>query len=241
LADIHNARYGGGYIVDVGANVGDTLAAIIKHTTDTVVCVEPVPEYYNLLQENINKMGPKYSSRVAAINAFVGHEDSGNYSFLKEHGTAHMIKTDRESAIPTVSLVNGLKYCGVTVAEVDLIKVDTDGFDAQCIMSLGAELERFNPVLFWEMLIEKDEQYKSYNSLISYLNSSGYQVFFIFDNYGNMLIKTDADGVRNINEYVLRFQHGNSARTFFYTDILAVKDDIPAYETVIREYLSNYC
>lgn len=42
-----------GYIVDIGANVGDTAAWMIPSTKGKMLCIEPVKQYYELLEKNI--------------------------------------------------------------------------------------------------------------------------------------------------------------------------------------------
>lgn len=49
------------WIVDIGANVGDTTAAMIKHTNSKILCVEPTEKFYKLLIKNINNFGEQYN------------------------------------------------------------------------------------------------------------------------------------------------------------------------------------
>ncbi len=39
------------YLLDIGANVGDTTAALIRHTSANVVCVEPTKKFYELCKK----------------------------------------------------------------------------------------------------------------------------------------------------------------------------------------------
>ena len=52
LAKLQNEVYGN-WIIDVGANVGDTLASMVKHTKAGFLCIEPTEEYYELLSNNV--------------------------------------------------------------------------------------------------------------------------------------------------------------------------------------------
>lgn len=51
LAKLQNEIYGI-WIIDVGANVGDTLASMVKHTETSFLCIEPTEEYFKLLSHN---------------------------------------------------------------------------------------------------------------------------------------------------------------------------------------------
>ena len=48
------------WIVDIGANVGDTTAALIKHTACKVLCIEPTEKFYRLCKANIVDFGCEY-------------------------------------------------------------------------------------------------------------------------------------------------------------------------------------
>lgn len=37
----------GNTIIDLGVNVGDTVAAMVKHTNANILCIEPTTEYYD--------------------------------------------------------------------------------------------------------------------------------------------------------------------------------------------------
>lgn len=59
------------WIVDIGANVGDTTAAMIKHTNAKILCVEPTEKFYKLLIKNTNNFGELYNKRIMLVNAFI--------------------------------------------------------------------------------------------------------------------------------------------------------------------------
>lgn len=247
LADIHSSYYNNrrkdensGVIIDIGANCGDTVAALIKHTKGRVLCVEPVPEYYKLLGENVSNMPEEYRNRIITLNAFVGNEEH-NWSYETEHGTAHMVSTDTtQNGILIYSLPHAMEVKKIDYFDIDLIKVDTDGYDADCIMSMGNELGIIDPPIFWENLIENEERKNSYDLLVEYLKKNGYESFCVFDNFGNFLIRTDSEGVHSINDYINRFQKGFSGRSFYYVDILAIKGCFAKYGGVINKYLSHF-
>ncbi|MCR5746368.1 MAG: FkbM family methyltransferase [Lachnospiraceae bacterium] len=244
LADIHRKRCvddsNRGVIIDIGANVGDTLAAIIKHTEDNIICIEPVPQYYRLLVDNIASMGNEYRDRVTTSNIFVGSNDVDNHVYECKYGTAHMVETDHKSDISTLSLETIISCNDVCPKKLDIIKVDTDGFDAQCIMSIGELLKDIDPLIFWENMIEDDSQYNSYCELALFLDENGYTDFYIFDNFGNLLIKTDTCGLKSVNDYLVRIRHKHSGRSFYYVDVLAIKNNCQAYQDVIDSYLSTF-
>ena len=70
-------------IVDLGANVGDTVAALIKHTNAVVLCIEPTDEYYHLLNKNLFVMNAR--ERIRTIQAFISNKKR-NYKAIVSGG-----------------------------------------------------------------------------------------------------------------------------------------------------------
>jgi len=61
-----------GNVVEDVVNVGDTVAAMIRHTSGKILCIEPADEYYKLLKKNIKTM--QITSRVATVQAFISNQ-----------------------------------------------------------------------------------------------------------------------------------------------------------------------
>lgn len=81
------------WIIDIGANVGDTVAGLIKHTKSKVLCVEPDEVYFNLLEKNVSKFASEYQSRIYLDKSIVGLGGTKHVS-MRKHGTAHMIEVN---------------------------------------------------------------------------------------------------------------------------------------------------
>ena len=84
LAELANEIRGEqGAIIDLGANVGDTVAAMIRNTTGKVLCIEPADEYYKLLKKNVETM--QITSRVGTVQAFISNQKK-NYQVVFSGG-----------------------------------------------------------------------------------------------------------------------------------------------------------
>lgn len=227
------------WIVDIGANVGDTTAAMIKYTNSKILCVEPTEKFYKLLIKNINNFGEQYNKRIEVANAFIANNGS-KYTSVTMGGTATMRECN-ESNIPAYTLPNLLKIKNIDINNVALIKTDTDGFDSDCMMSMGEYLKDISPFLYWENQIDNDMQYKKFLDMADYLYKYEYNNFFVFDNYGNYLCKMDYMGLKDICGYINRVQHKKSTYTFRYIDVLGCKENkISECKKVIEEYLEIY-
>lgn len=229
----------GELIIDIGANVGDTLAAMLNYTNDTFLCIEPVKAFYNLLVKNIRSMG--VLDRVYTEQAFITDKIEESYSAkVMKQGTAHKEQV-KEGNIPSKTMDYVINEKRLDYTKVDLVKIDTDGFDADCIVSADELLKKGSPLIYWENYIETFEQYRKYLEAYSFLNERGYLTFYIFDNYGNYLCKGNIDTIHSIADYMQRVNTGCIGDTFSYFDVLTCKsEDVSLCERNIANYLKKY-
>lgn len=105
------------------------------------------------------------------------------------------------------------------------------------VLSCGEQLRNTNAYIFFENYITDKDNMNAYNDMYNYLKDMDYEVFYIFDNYGNYLLKGDKNLLKSINEYLIRGREKISKVTFEYTDVLACKksnmDDI---DKLIKKY-----
>ena len=124
LADLEAKTHGGnGVIVDIGANVGDTVADIVRHTTARIVCVEPTAEFYQLLQKNIYNMG-EYGKQILPIQAYISNE-KGSFVSDAIGGTAVQRAVATCAEAPTYTLPELLQQQGMPLQDISVIKTST--------------------------------------------------------------------------------------------------------------------
>ena len=244
LADAKAASMSGnGWIVDIGANVGDTVAGLIRHTLAEVICVEPTTKYSVLLHKNVTAMGVPYIDRIHCVQAYIAENDEDAYVSQVVHGTAvkEKIAAKATAEAPTMTIPELLQLQNVASKALALVKVDTDGYDSECILSLGNLLSDISPILYWENAIEQTSQMKKYIQMTHYLAGHNYTHFFVFDNFGNFLAEMDAAGMEDVDYYLERILRQRSPRSFYYVDVLASKDeDMTICRTTISRYLRVY-
>jgi FkbM family methyltransferase len=118
----------------VGANIGDTVAMIESEISDysKILCVEGSESFYNLLQKNFG-LDPS----VKIEHVFLSEPDDGSnnlrISLISQNGTAALVATDYPEdgsvTVPFFTLDDIVEKHRNVFLKVDLIKVDTDGFD----------------------------------------------------------------------------------------------------------------
>lgn len=229
-------------ILDIGANVGDTTAGFIKHTRANIILVEPTDVFYDICKENLLNFGEEYQNRLTLVKAYISSDMKINYSSEVSKGTARKVQNHGGGKItPTYSIPFLMEKLGKSLKCLNVVKVDTDGYDADCIHSFKDTLKDISPVLYWENEIDTKEQLGKYMDVADYLYSSGYRAFYVFDNYGNYMLKTDADGLKDLNLHLWRMLRGVSNRTFYYTDVLAAKpEQASCAEIAVNRYTSIY-
>lgn len=217
------------WAIDIGANVGDSVFLLREHSDIRILAVEPVTDYYKLLCKNVAQLSEVYTEKY-----IISMHDKRQYKMIEHNGTAFAedIEGGIQNEISAITLKNLLEIKKVEPENVQMIKIDTDGFDAECIMSLDTMIHQINGFIYLENFFDTREVHDRYDAAYDFLDSNGYKHFFIFDNFGNYLCEGDSDTVKSVNHYLLRGVIGDSARTIPYIDILTVKDDL--YRTAKR-------
>ena len=234
-----------GVIVDLGAHVGDTVAALIKHTNAAVLCIEPTDEYYHLLNKNLFVMNAE--ERIRTIQAFISNKKKNYQSIVSGGGTA-VQQESSQSTIPTFSLPEVFVQCDIALDQIALIKTSTSGNDAGAVLSLGDSLREMKPVFYIEtdmsMTVDRavlDSQLDAYLQMDNYLAAHDYEVCFIFDNFGNLLCKGTPETLKDIHRYMYRMAMGKSNRTFYYIYILACRKELEEQcADAVRRYIEDY-
>jgi FkbM family methyltransferase len=130
----------GGPVVDVGANVGDSAAAIRAASDVPILCIEGDHAFFALLERNARTIGGVELERALVEGPARGRLERGA-------GTAHVVGGDEP--LPSKPLAQILEEHPV-FARPALIKLDTDGMDVPILLANLALLERLRPVLFFE-------------------------------------------------------------------------------------------
>ena len=227
-----------GTVVDVGANVGDTLAAMAQKCSNSFICVEPSNKFFRYLEKNATEIRKKSNKEIKLVKELIG---SGKLSgYLIDDGSTAFVKiTDNQDIVSKHVQLDTLVN---EQTEVVLIKSDVDGYDFDVIRSSEKILKKSHPILFWENEISNDIQYADFSNFYAFLEELGYLYVYIFDNFGNLLVeKSNYNTLRDINAYLYNMKKFNATRTFFYTDILASTEKRRLIvERAVADYKNNF-
>jgi FkbM family methyltransferase len=213
-------------IIDVGANIGDTVALLESHLPGLCrfLCIEPDDIYYQLCRSNT-----QHISRVLLRKCFVS--DTGSSALVIDHrepGTATTrIRSSDGNETPgqqgrTLDEVDAM--LGDTA--VDLIKIDTDGFDYKVLRSGINTLKTHRPALFFEWYPQLWEaQGEDSLQVFDFLRHCGYTSFAFFADNGffhALVSLPDIDAIEALRSATL----ARSGLDNVYFDVLAAPLDV---------------
>jgi len=208
-------------IVDVGANVGDTLAGMAEsNSRANYICIEADGSFFRLLERNVGRMRLAMPGlRVHPVQALVG-KSVASASLEGKGGTRHAVVA--EGGVRSRPLDQILAE--VANSGVRLLKSDVDGFDYDILDSSMSVIERHGPLLFFEVSFDHAYQRDGYAATLDALHAAGYHDWTVFDNFGQPIVRTtDLGLVRQLIDYLAEQNAGLSTRTIYYYDILAAQ------------------
>lgn len=225
-------------IIDVGANIGDTAIAMLQTCKNPILCIEPSSVFVPFLERNLRRLPTSLADRITLATKMVG---TGEISGSLEHTKGGTAKVNMMVSAEVINFCSLDSLVADNVA-VQLIKVDTDGFDFDVLKSATKVIARSNPILFWENALFEDFQLTGYEALYQRLDQKGYKHIWIFDNYGNVISKDSGfDTLRDINRYVYSMEKSRCTRTIYYTDVLACTERYwKEVELGVQDYLDNW-
>jgi FkbM family methyltransferase len=221
-------------IIDVGANIGDTIALLRTAQVDQqVYLIEGEPSYFKLMQANL----PQFNKAKAYLT-FLGEESTlQTGAIVSAEGTARLDKN-----APAVIHIQKLDELALTeqFEEVKLLKIDTDGFDFKILRGSFELLTRFKPVLFFEYdAVYLEEQNEDGLQTLHTLQQLGYHKAVYYDNYGKMLLSTTLDN-QPLAEQLYAYMRRREGAFPYYDVCVFHQDDEELADEVIRQEMKFY-
>jgi FkbM family methyltransferase len=224
IAKYIQAKYTDLTLIDVGANIGDSVFVLRGESEFPILCIEGDDYYFEILQSNVAQFPTVFLEK-----AYLGQENQEtNKEILRQNGTAHLVVSTK--SVPIMTLPNLLKkHPNFSLSKI--LKIDTDGFDGFIIRGATDFLNLAKPVIFFEydpyfMSQQNDDGLSIFKSL----RESGYQALIIYDNFGDYMLSLRLDQVRLLDEIHCYFLGRDG---MFYADICAFHfEDLDLFETV---------
>ncbi|MES2446442.1 MAG: FkbM family methyltransferase [Bacteroidota bacterium] len=198
-------------IIDIGANIGDTVALLrSEKVVNPILCIEGNPFYLNLFDQNI-----KNFDNVTLLRSFLSDKtEELNVQVFTNEGTAKIEKNNDGILIKMTTLDELIN--NNQIENIRILKVDTDGFDILILTGAKEVVEKNQPVIFFEYDNDLNSSKTSCLSYLLSLRDKGYQNALFYDNLGNFLISLDLSQVeliRSLDKYI------NKDSAFQYYDV----------------------
>ncbi|KQR96246.1 hypothetical protein ASG12_18820 [Williamsia sp. Leaf354] len=173
-------------VIDIGANVGDSVAIIESHTATEALCVEGDPVYLPYLAWNASAF-----RSVAIENCYIASADVelATTSVNRGAGTARLVTESTAAESIPVRTITQILQDHVQFADADLVKIDTDGHDVGIIRSMSPWLNAAHPVVFFEFDPRLTEEVSGHDAAAIFheLEELGYPEVAVYDNLGAMV------------------------------------------------------
>jgi FkbM family methyltransferase len=223
-------KYPGFQMIDIGANIGDTVAVIREESECPILCIEGDPFFFGVLQENIRRGQYKSVKAVQALVSTQTGELKGQ--LVSSSGSAHFTENGK-SPIESTSLSDLLSR----FPEFDnlrLLKIDTDGLDCSILWSEFEWLAKCKLPVFFEY-----EPFRFVNHgyddarIFKDLAQAGYRYAVFYDNSGDYLLSLDLLQDFRIVEDLQVYYLGRQG--FSFMDVLLLQEQDHDLATDIRE------
>ena len=227
-------------VIDVGANIGDTVALIERSCPRQAqyLCIEPDEEFSRLCTFNLRTI-----PRVLVVSEIIGDRADAEVTLVEHRPGTAATRIMARGVQPNentrgVARLDSVAWSFAAEFGLDLIKCDTDGFDFPVLRSAEALLDTYHPAILFEwhpdLWIKAGEDPAA---IFDYLFGRGYKNLVFFTNEGRFFCTTGLRDVRlleGLRDLCLA-RHGIDDLHF---DVLAADESV--CRTVVERSLSSY-
>lgn len=223
-----------GWIVDIGANVGDSAAAFVSGPPKNLLCIEPHKPFLAALEKNRTALESGGSHVVVEPVAVT--RNVGAFRLDANNSTARLVPGPSAASEHLVGeTLDGVVKRVCADDPVAFIKCDVDGFDAEALLSGTETLSLWRPAVYFECDAAHD-QHDSYLELFELLRSLGYELK-TFDNFGMPLLDVESErAFGQLLNYTASLKARQSQQTIYYVDCFAFPPESSTATEILRDY-----
>ena len=218
-------------VIDIGANVGDTVAYIRNFSDAPILCIDGEEKYLDILRKNIEQY-----KDISVCHSIVGNETSEkNIQLKSERGTAFIVEGNSKTQVKTLEDILN-EYPDFKNSKI--LKLDTDGYDTFILKGSKNYLKNNTPILFFEfdpyLMKANDDPF----TLTTFLKECGYRYLMFYMSNGDFLLSCDILQEQIITELVHYFSGRN---ILLYADICAYSEkDKEIFDFSVVEEIKHY-
>ncbi len=225
-------------VVDIGANIGDSVALITDRVKGSFLCIEGDPDFLPILKENVKKFK---DIKVEIEESFCAARDERESSVTidRSNGTAKIVQGgEKEKDVSSLKKLDTIIKEHLIFGKANVLKIDTDGYELNVLRGGQNLLRHAKPTIYFEFTPILYEQ-KGQNPLdiFELLKKCGYEKALIYDNFGRPMGIVNTKDVKRLKELIARIDNQN----IYYYDVLtfhSTKDE--RYRTFFANLLIEH-
>jgi FkbM family methyltransferase len=195
LAKIMYSKYPHIGVIDVGANVGDTLCIIKNSIPGPVICVEGDTELFTYLSKNAAQFDD-----TILHNVFLGEKHSSMSVITEKDGWNTTIipanKEESKSKLIEFFTLDEIAERTNNIQTFKLLKTDTEGYDVKIIRGGIEYLKEVKPVILMEYNRDNMRQINENGfDTLMLLKNIGYNIVAVYESGGRFILSTTLDSV----------------------------------------------
>src|SRR5712692_10384040 len=217
--------------VDVGANVGDSVAILRSAGPLPVLAIEGNRHYFRLLEENAAALGPDLYLRCAMVGSPPGQ---GRGAMHEYGGSAYFVEGKADARpVPFESLSSLIEGTPELAGRKLLIKIDTDGLDCKILKSEGQLLATRRPVVFFEYDPFHFQRYGDDGfAVFDVFRRAGYSELIVYEKTGDYRTSLGLDQEAQLRELHNLYSDRGGER---YADICVFHSDDAKLFDMVRD------
>jgi FkbM family methyltransferase len=188
-------------MIDVGANIGDSVAIVRGFSDHPVLCLEGEPRFFQLLKHNTRGLPD-----VEIEQTFIGAPGDHVASIDARQGNAQL-RLGPTPGPATICTLSEALAPHPRFATAKLLKIDAEGFDCRIIAAETKLLEHTKPILFFEYYPTCSELVgQNAFPVFATLASLGYSVILIYQNLGRYFMSLSLDqrdAIQDLHHFIL--------------------------------------
>lgn len=223
LAKMIISKYDDASMIDIGANVGDTIAVVRSHINIPVIAIEGDPFSFSFLQKNAAQF-----NNVVILKQFLGEEKKEMFVSMEKEGWNNTIIPDEKGSkkLELKTLDELLADNKLESRNIKLLKIDTEGFDTIILRGCWKTITKNQPVIYLEYNGENMNKIgeNGLNTLLS-LKEYGYNTIHIYDCINNLLMVTSLENTDTLQQLHLYAHKQKSMIPYYDICIFPQKDN----------------
>lgn len=205
-------------VIDVGANIGDTVSLVTDKVDGSFLCIEGDEKYLPFLKINVQNIG---NSKVVIEENYCGENVNGDKKLAihRENGTSRLENSNENNKGENIKLKSLDKIIeeNPSFKKANILKIDTDGFEINVLKSGAGFLKETKPIIYFEF----DPEFYSINNkeplyVFDFLFSLGYKEALFYDNFGVPINIIDVSNKNEIEKLVNLIDK----KKIYYYDVL---------------------